>query len=140
MASVVVRYADACCGAVPAAVSSDGDTEIAAEVGTKAEAGLATALGCGAAATAANAADIEEFERTLAAVRGLGTRVAPEAGLRPLVGVAPRPAMLPVDGVVSAVIPTRLACSCCIFFWSFSFCVSANLTTSGAEQPSMVRL
>lgn len=32
----------------------------------------------------------------------------------------------------------RFACICCIFFCSFSFCVSANLTTIGAEQPSIV--
>lgn len=32
----------------------------------------------------------------------------------------------------------KFACICCIFFCSFSFCVSANLTTSGAEQPSIV--
>lgn len=32
----------------------------------------------------------------------------------------------------------KFACICCIFFCSFSFCVSANFTTSGAEQPSIV--
>lgn len=32
----------------------------------------------------------------------------------------------------------KFACICCIFFCSFSFCVSANLTTIGAEQPSIV--
>lgn len=34
----------------------------------------------------------------------------------------------------------RLACICCSRFWSFSFCVSANFTTSGAEHPSIVWL
>uniref|UniRef100_A0A2M4D7H5 Putative secreted protein n=2 Tax=argyritarsis section TaxID=44545 RepID=A0A2M4D7H5_ANODA len=34
----------------------------------------------------------------------------------------------------------RFDCICCIRLASFSFCVSANLTTSGAEQPSIVLL
>lgn len=29
----------------------------------------------------------------------------------------------------------RFDWSCCILFWSFSFCVSANFTTNGDEQP-----
>jgi len=29
----------------------------------------------------------------------------------------------------------RFACICCNRFWSFSFCVSANFTTSGDEHP-----
>jgi hypothetical protein len=29
----------------------------------------------------------------------------------------------------------RFECSCCILFWSFSFCVSANFTTNGEEHP-----
>ncbi|KAE9538472.1 hypothetical protein AGLY_005571, partial [Aphis glycines] len=33
--------------------------------------------------------------------------------------------------------PQRFACICCMRFWSFSFWVSANLTTSGHVQPSM---
>lgn len=32
----------------------------------------------------------------------------------------------------------KFACICCIFFCSFSFWVSANLTTIGAKHPSMV--
>jgi len=32
----------------------------------------------------------------------------------------------------------RLDCNCWTFFCSFSFCVSANLTTIGDEQPSIV--
>lgn len=139
MASVVARYGDVCC-ALPAAVSNDGDIGIAAEVGTNAEAELATAVGCGLA-TAASAVGIDELERAPVAVIELGTKpTAAVAELRPFEGVEAKPAMAPVVGDVRAVIPTILACSCCIFFWSFSFCVSANLTTSGAEQPSMVRL
>lgn len=40
----------------------------------------------------------------------------------------------------AAAIFQRFAWICWIFFCSFSFCVSANLTTSGAEQPSIVWL
>lgn len=36
---------------------------------------------------------------------------------------------------VSALRFQRLACICCSLFWSFSFWVSANLTTRGDEQP-----
>lgn len=38
------------------------------------------------------------------------------------------------------IVDNRLACICWIFFCSFSFCVSANFTTNGAEHPSIVWL
>lgn len=41
------------------------------------------------------------------------------------------------DGVI---VHSECCWKCCIFFSSLSFCVSANLTTSGAEQPSIVWL
>lgn len=48
--------------------------------------------------------------------------------------------MVPAVADEGVVIVHRDCWKCCIFFISLSFCVSANLTTSGAEQPSMVWL
>lgn len=35
--------------------------------------------------------------------------------------------------------PHRFVAAWWILFWSFSFCVSANLTTSGDEQPCLCK-
>lgn len=55
----------------------------------------------------------------------VGTATAP---LKPKLAVAPLP----------LIVENRLACIWWIFFCSFSFCVSANFTTNGAEHPSIV--
>lgn len=44
------------------------------------------------------------------------------------------------EAAAAAAIDSMLECICWIFFWSLSRCVSANLTTNGAEQPSIVWL
>lgn len=59
-----------------------------------------------------------------------------------LVGTATVP-LKPMPAVAAAfplMVDNRLACICWIFFCSFSFCVSANFTTNGAEHPSIVWL
>lgn len=52
--------------------------------------------------------------------------------------------VMPIDAVgvvpVPLIVDKMATCICWTFFWSFSFCVSANLTTNGAEHPSIVWL
>lgn len=59
-----------------------------------------------------------------------------------LVGTATAPLKPPKLAVAALplIVDNRLACICWIFFCSFSFCVSANFTTNGAEHPSIVWL
>lgn len=53
--------------------------------------------------------------------------------------IVPGPLLIVFVAVAGCVILPHTDCwKWCIFFISLSFCVSANLTTSGAEQPSIV--
>uniref|UniRef100_A0A1B0GGL8 Uncharacterized protein n=1 Tax=Glossina pallidipes TaxID=7398 RepID=A0A1B0GGL8_GLOPL len=144
--SAVVIYDEACEGLAAllpgggASILGVTAVKVPPVVGNKVAVPLAVAVGTvgGEAATAAKAAMVG-LVRVAAAEICVGTKGV--AGLMAVPGTAEVkfPKTDVAVGVFKAVIPHK-PCSCCNFFWSFSFCVSANFTTNGAEQPSIVWL
>ncbi|KAI9583878.1 hypothetical protein GQX74_010213 [Glossina fuscipes] len=144
--SVVVIYDEACEGLAAllpgggASILGVTAVKVPPAVGNKVAVPVAVAVGTvgGEAATAAKAAMVG-LVRVAAAEICAGTNGV--AGLMAVPGTAgfKFPKTDVAVGVLKALIPHK-PCSCCNFFWSFSFCVSANFTTNGAEQPSIVWL